>query len=69
MAGGKAAVAVITEQFKHFFDEVVARGGHRGTRTVVLPYPIINRSNDELVEIAHDSYERMRATIAVDAVS
>jgi hypothetical protein len=37
----------------------MARAGWQGARTVVLPYPIINKTEAELLEIAHESFGRL----------
>ncbi len=59
LRGGKAAVAVITEHFAPFLQDITARAGRPGVRHVALPYPIINRTDDELRGIASESFRRL----------
>ena len=36
--------------------DILTRAGRPGVRHVALPYPIINRSDEELKEIAHGHF-------------
>jgi hypothetical protein len=39
--------------------DILTRSGRPGVRHVALPYPIINRTEEELKEIAHGYYGRL----------
>jgi hypothetical protein len=54
--GGKAAVAVITEEFTQLASVVSNRAGWPGMRSVVLPYPLVDRAEEEIREIAREYF-------------
>jgi hypothetical protein len=53
---GKAAVAVITEQFENLAGLLAGRVGWPGMRMHILPYPLVTRDSDELKRIAHEHF-------------
>ena len=49
---GKAAVAVVTQEFEALSHTMAANAGRAGLRVHVLPYPLETRPEDEVREIA-----------------
>ena len=56
MSGGKAAVAVVTQEFESLAHTMAANAGRPGLRVVVLPYPLETRSEEEVRAIARDHW-------------
>lgn len=55
-ATGIPTVAVATENFKEFAHEIAARGGRSGLRVHVLPYPLNEREQSEVMRVADDHF-------------
>jgi hypothetical protein len=51
---GKTAVVVVTEEFEALAERMAANAGRPGLRTVVLPYPLESRSEEEVRAIARE---------------
>ena len=64
-AQGKAAVAVVTEEFVPLA-EIMARNLERpGLRLCVLPYPLDTRPEPEVRQIAHDYWPSLLDSLGV----
>ena len=49
---GRAAVAVVTEEFEELARTMAANAGRPGLRILVLPYPLDTRPEDEVRVVA-----------------
>jgi hypothetical protein len=56
LSGGKAAVAVVTEEFEALAHTMAANAGRPGLRVVVLPYPLETRPEEEVRNVARDHW-------------
>ena len=56
MSGGRAAVAVVTQEFEALAHTMAANAGRPGLRVVVLPYPLETRPEEEVRSIARDHW-------------
>jgi hypothetical protein len=56
LSGGKAAVAVVTQEFEVLAHTMAANAGRPGLRVVVLPYPLETRSEEEVRSVARDHW-------------
>ena len=56
MSGGKAAVAVVTQEFEALAHTMAANAGRPGLRVVVLPYPLETRPEEEVRSVARDHW-------------
>jgi len=52
LAEGKAAVAVVTQEFEALAHTMAANAGRPGLRVMVLPYPLETRPEEEVREVA-----------------
>jgi hypothetical protein len=52
LSGGKAAVAVVTQEFENLAGTMAANAGRPGLRVLVLPYPLDTRPEEEVRTIA-----------------
>ena len=66
---GIPTVAVATENFRAFAHEIAARGGRSGLRVHVLPYPLNERAQEDVMPVAEQHFgpllETMGATLEV----
>jgi len=62
---GKAAVAVVTEEFEGLAHTMAANAGRAGLRLLVLPYPLDSRSEAEVREIARQHYRPLLRALGV----
>ena len=53
---GKAAVAVVTEEFEALAHTMAANAGRPGLRVHVLPYPLETRSEEEVRAVAREHW-------------
>lgn len=66
MAGrGKAAVAVVTEEFEALAHTMAANAGWAGLRILVLPYPLDTRPEAEVRQIARQHYGSLLRALGV----
>jgi hypothetical protein len=56
LSGGKAAVAVVTQEFEALAHTMAANAGRPGLRVVVLPYPLETRPEEEVRTVARDHW-------------
>jgi hypothetical protein len=63
LEGGKAAVAVVTQEFETLAHTMAANAGRPGLRVLVLPYPLEFRPADEVRKIAQEFYPRLLQTL------
>ena len=62
---GKAAVAVVTQEFETLAATMAANAGRAGLRVLVLPYPLDTRPEREVREIARAHYASLLRTLGV----
>jgi hypothetical protein len=62
---GKAAVAVVTEEFEALSHTMAANAGRSGLRVQVLPYPLETRPEKEVRAIARERYRSLLRTLGV----
>jgi hypothetical protein len=55
----KPAVVVVTEEFVDLAHRMAAHHGRPSLRLLVLPYPLEGRPEEELRQIATDTYPRL----------
>ncbi len=60
---GKAAVAVVTQEFESLSHTMASNAGREKLRVHVLPYPLESRSEAEVREIAREHYPRLLETL------
>jgi hypothetical protein len=65
MSRGKAAVAVVTEEFEPLAHTMAANAGHAALRVVVLPYPLDTRPEPEVREIGRRHYRSLLRALGV----
>ena len=56
LSKGKAAVAVVTQEFEVLAHTMAANAGRPGLRVVVLPYPLETRPEEEVRNVARDHW-------------
>jgi hypothetical protein len=56
LSEGKAAVAVVTQEFEALAHTMAANAGRSGLRVVVLPYPLETRPEEEVRSVARDHW-------------
>jgi hypothetical protein len=61
----KPTVAVVTAEFTGLAARIAARLGHPSLRTLVLPFPLEGRPDEEVRSIAHDAYPRLVRLLGV----
>ena len=64
-ARGKAAVAVVTQEFESLAHTMAANAGRSGLRVFVLPYPLESRPEEEVRSIARERYRSLLRTLGV----
>lgn len=62
-ARGKAAVAVVTEEFEALAHTMAANAGRTGLRVHALPYPLETRSEAEVRAIAVEHWPLVLQTL------
>ena len=62
---GKAAVAVVTEEFEALAGTMAANAGWAGLRVLVLPYPLDTRPEEEVREIGRQHYRSLLRALGV----
>jgi hypothetical protein len=62
---GKAAVAVVTQEFEALSHTMAANAGRSGLRVQVLPYPLDTRPEKEVRDIARQHYRSLLRTLGV----
>ena len=65
LSGGKAAVAVVTQEFEALAHTMAANAGRSGLRVVVLPYPLETRPEEEVRAVARDHWRPFLRTIGL----
>jgi hypothetical protein len=56
LSAGKAAVAVVTQEFEALAHTMAANAGRPGLRIVVLPYPLETKPEEEVRSVARDHW-------------
>ena len=62
-AMGKAAVAVVTEEFEALAHTMAANAGRPGLRVHVLPYPLETRSEEEVRAVAREHWPKVLSSL------
>jgi hypothetical protein len=62
---GKAAVAVVTEEFEALARTMAANAGWAALRVLVLPYPLDTRPEEEVREIGRQHYRSLLRALGV----
>ena len=62
---GKAAVAVVTQEFEALAHTMAANAGRSGLRVHVLPYPLDTRPEKEVREIARQHFRPLLRTLGL----
>jgi hypothetical protein len=65
LSGGKAAVAVVTQEFEALAHTMAANAGRSGVRLLVLPYPLDTRPEEEVRTIARDHWRPLLRAVGV----
>jgi hypothetical protein len=65
LSGGKAAVAVVTQEFEALAHTMAANAGRPGLRVVVLPYPLETRPEEEVRAVGRDHWGSLVRTIGL----
>jgi hypothetical protein len=65
LSGGKAAVAVVTQEFEALAHTMAANAGRSGLRVFVLPYPLETRPEEEVRAVARDHWRPFLRTIGL----
>jgi hypothetical protein len=65
LSEGKAAVAVVTQEFEALAHTMAANAGRPGLRVVVLPYPLETRSEEEVRAVAREHWGSFVRTIGL----
>lgn len=63
--GGKAAVAVVTQEFESLAHTMAANAGRPALRVHVLPYPLDSRPEEEVRHIAREHYRPLLRALGV----
>lgn len=63
LAEGKAAVAVVTQEFEALAHTMAANAGRPGLRVMVLPYPLETRPEEEVREVARAHWRPFLRTL------
>jgi hypothetical protein len=61
----KPAVLVVTAEFERLAAELAKQSGHPDLRTLVLPYPLETRPDEEVTAIAADAFPRLVRLLGV----
>jgi hypothetical protein len=62
---GKAAVAVVTQEFEALAHTMAANAGRSGLRVLVLPYPLDTRPEEEVRRIGREHYGALLRALGV----
>ena len=62
---GKPVVAIVTEEFQTHGLNVANMEGHSGLKQLILPYPLENRPETELRQIADVWYPKLLGLIGI----
>ena len=62
---GKAAVAVVTQEFEALARTMAANAGRSGLRVHVLPYPLDSLPEAEVREIAREHFRPLLRTLGL----
>ncbi len=62
---GKAAVAVVTQEFEALARSMAGNAGRSGLRVHVLPYPLDSLPESEVREIARRHYRPLLRTLGL----
>lgn len=65
LAGGKTAVAVVTQEFEALARTMAANAGRPGLRIVVLPYPLETRPEEEVRAVAREHWGSLVRTVGL----
>jgi len=65
LSEGKAAVAVVTQEFEALAHTMAANAGRPGLRVLVLPYPLEIRPEEEVREIARQHWRPFLRSIGL----
>jgi hypothetical protein len=63
--GGKAAVAVVTQEFEVLAQNMARNCGRSGLRICVLPYPLESKPEAEVAQIAREHLPALFAALGV----
>jgi hypothetical protein len=65
LSGGKAAVAVVTQEFEALAHTMAANAGRPGLRIVTLPYPLETRPEEEVRRIAREHWRSFLRSVGL----
>jgi hypothetical protein len=65
LSEGKAAVAVVTQEFEVLAHTMAANAGRPGLRVVVLPYPLETRPEEEVRNVAREHWRSFLRSIGL----
>ncbi len=65
LEAGKTAVAVVTSEFEALARGMAANAGRSGLRLHVLPYPLDDRPEKEVREIAREHFRPLLRTLGM----
>lgn len=65
--GGKAAVAVVTQEFEGLAKNMAGNCGRSGLRLCVLPYPLESKPDAEVAEIARSHFAGLLEVLGAGA--
>lgn len=65
LSGGKAAVAVVTQEFEALAHTMAANAGRPGLRVVVLPYPLETKPEEEVRSVARDHWRSFLRSVGL----
>ena len=65
LAGGKTAVAVVTQEFEALAHTMAANAGRPGLRVLALPYPLESRPEQEVRAVARDHWGSLVRTVGL----
>ena len=65
-AGGKTAVAVVTQEFESLSRTMAANAGREALRVYSLPYPLETRPEHEVREIARAHFAGLIETLGAE---
>ena len=61
----KTAVVVVTQEFEALAERMAANAGRPGLRTLVLPYPLDTRPEEEVRTIARERHRSLLRALGV----
>ena len=65
LSEGKAAVAVVTQEFESLAHTMAANAGRPGLRVLVLPYPLETRPEEEVRDVAREHWRPFLRSIGL----